>query len=322
LLDKRTLVLGQVASLLVMLSIMTAATALWVIVLGSYVVGMMASTSQHLITLTAQLAAPERRGRAMGVVVSGMLLGILAGRLLGGFLTSWFGWRSGFALAACLVLVILPIVFRILPRAPASAGLRYGELLGSLGVLLRRHPGLRRSARVQGLLGICYGGFWATLAPLLAAEHHLGSDVAGLIGIPGAAGVLVAAPVGRWVDKRGPAPAVLAGALSVSAGYAVFGFAALSIAAVVVGAMLLDIGIRASLVANQAYIAGIDASARARTNMLLMLHAFGGNGVGAFFASNAFDRAGWRGVVAVGLASGLAAAALHLASRRRSHSPA
>jgi predicted MFS family arabinose efflux permease len=139
--------------------------------------------------------------------------------------------------------------------------------------------------------------------------------VAGLIGIPGAAGVFVATPVGRWVDRRGPGPAVLAGALSVSLAYAAFGFAALTVAAVVVGAMLLDIGIRASLVANQAYIAGIDASARARTNMLFMVHAFAGNGVGAFLASEAFNRAGWRGVVIVGLTSALGAASLHLAWR-------
>ena len=86
--------------------------------------------------------------------------------------------------------------------------------------------------------------------------------------------------------------------------------------------MLLDIGIRASLVANQAYIAGIDVSARARTNMLFMVHTFAGNGVGAFIASDAFYRAGWRGVVIMGLAAALSAAGLHLAWRSRAPSAA
>jgi predicted MFS family arabinose efflux permease len=320
--DKRLLVLGQLASLLVTLTVMTLAGSLWVLILGNYIVGMMASASQHLITLTAQLAPGERRGHAMAVVLSGLLLGILAGRLLGGFITSWFGWRAAFGTAAGLVLLVLPIMVKALPKAPITAGLRYGELLGSLLILLKRHPALRHAARVQGLLGICYGGFWATVAPMLAAAHHLHSDVVGLIGIPGAAGVLVATPVGRWVDRRGPGPAVLAGASSVFLAYVAFGFAASAVAAVVVGAMLLDIGIRASLVANQAYIAGIDLSARARTNMLLMVHTFAGNGAGAFLASHAFYRAGWRGVVIVGLAAGLTAAALQVTRRDRAAAPA
>jgi len=320
--DKRRLVLGQLAALVVTLAVMASARSLWVLIAGNYVIGMMASTSQHLITLTAQLAPTERRGRAMGIVLSGLMLGILTGRLLGGFITSWFGWRTGFGFAAALVAIVLPLMVKTLPSAPATSGLPYLQLLSSLALLMRRHAPLRRAARFQAVLGIGYGGFWATLAPMLAAEHHLRSDVAGLIGIPGAAGVLVAAPVGRWVDRRGPGPVVLAGALCVLLAYTVFGFAALTVAAVAVGAMLLDIGIRSSLVANQAYIAGLDASARARTNMLFMVHTFAGNGIGAFIASDAFYRAGWRGVVITGLAAASAAAALHLFGRARVAAPA
>ena len=152
----------------------------------------------------------------------------------------------------------------------------------------------------------------AELAPMLAADHHLGTAAAGLFGIPGAAGVLIAAPVGRWVDRRGPAPAVLAGSLLVLAGYIAFAFGPWTIAALVIGVMMLDFGIRTSLVANQTFLIGIEPEARARVNMLLMLHTFAGNGVGAFLASQAFAGWGWLGVVTVGVVSATAAALLHL----------
>ena len=315
LMDKKRLIVTQMALEITVLAIMTAATQLWMIVVFNFLAGMTASTSQHVLTMAAQLASPERRGRAMGIVLSGMLLGILTGRLCGGVVAHFLGWRAGFGFAMLLATAVLPVVVKVLPAVQASSKLRYPALLWSLVAVYRRHSVLRRVSRVQALLGIGYGGFWATLAPMLAAVHHAGSDVAGLMGIPGAAGVLIAAPVGRWVDRSGPARAVLAGALLVAAAYAAFGFATFTIAAVVLGAMLLDTGIRSSLVANQSFLAGIDAAARARVNMLFMLHAFVGNGIGALAASNALAYAGWRGVVAVGLTSAVCAAVLNRWSR-------
>ena len=127
--------------------------------------------------------------------------------------------------------------------------------------------------------------------------------------------MLIAAPVGRWVDRGGSAKAVLAGTLLVLAAYATFAFGPWSVAALVVGVMLLDFGIRTSLVANQTFLLGIEPEARARVNMLLMLHTFGGNGLGALLASYAFAAQGWLGVVAVGSLAAASAAALHWRSR-------
>ncbi len=310
--DKRRLILFQSSALALTLALMAMANALWMLVLGSFIVGMSASTSQHLVSVTAQLTPSARRGSAMGTVLSGMLLGILCGRLLGGLISGALGWRAGFVFGALLVAAVLPFMLRMLPSARGSSQLSYARLLGSLADLMRRYPVVNRSSRVQGLLGVCYGGFWATLAPMLAADHHLGTAAAGLFGIPGAAGVLIAAPVGRWVDRRGPAPAVLAGSLLVLAGYIAFAFGPWTIAALVIGVMMLDFGIRTSLVANQTFLIGIEPEARARVNMLLMLHTFAGNGVGAFLASQAFAGWGWLGVVTVGVVSATAAALLHL----------
>jgi predicted MFS family arabinose efflux permease len=310
-LDKRRLILGQMGALVVALGLMCVTSWFWVLVVGSFVVGMGASASQQLVGLTAQLTPAATRGRVMGTVLSGMLLGILTGRVLGGLVAGALGWRGGFGFGALLVLLVLPLVMANLPSARGTSRLGYGALLGSLVGIMRRNPVVSRASRVQGLLGIGYGGFWAMLAPMLAVDHGLGSAAAGLFGIPGAAGVLVAAPVGRWVDRGGSAHAVLAGAVLVLAAYGSFALGGWSVWALVVGVMLLDFGIRASLVANQTFLLGIEPEARARVNMLLMVHTFGGNGIGALLASNAFASHGWTGVVLVGSLAALLAAVLH-----------
>jgi predicted MFS family arabinose efflux permease len=99
--DKRSLTLAQLAANVLILSVMASTGSLWVLIGGNFLVGMMASTSQHLVTMTAQLVPPERRGAAVGVVLSGMMSGILTGRLLGGFIAASLGWRAAFWNTAC-----------------------------------------------------------------------------------------------------------------------------------------------------------------------------------------------------------------------------
>jgi MFS family permease len=193
----------------------------------------------------------------------------------------------------------------------------YGALMRSLVALYSARADVRRASTTQFLLGIAYGGFWATLAPMFAAVHQLGPQAAGLVGIPGAAGILLARPAGRMMDRRGARPVVLAGAALVLCAYIVFGGAALSIAAVVVGAALLDSGLRAAMVANPAMVTGADAETRSRANSLLASHVWGGNAAGAFAASTAFAAVGWWGVCVVGAAAAAGALGLQLAAGRR-----
>jgi MFS family permease len=166
------------------------------------------------------------------------------------------------------------------------------------------------------MLGICYGGFWATLAPMMVTLHGVGPAIVGLIGIPGAAGVLIARAAGRWMDRSGVGPVVTTGISLVLAAYVVFGLAGLFVAAVVVGAALQDCGLRAAMVANQALITGTDPEARSRSNTVFAVHVWGGNATGAFIASMAWTYAGWLGVVASGLTASLIALAVQRGLRR------
>jgi predicted MFS family arabinose efflux permease len=298
--DKRRLVLAQLACLIVALAAMAAAPTLAVLAAAALFTGIFASVSQHIVPLVAELAAPSERGHAVGTLLSGLFLGILSGRVGGGLIASNFGWRWTYVLSAAMLIAIAPALIARLPSVPAKTRLAYGALMRSLVQLVRSRADLRRASGIQFLLGICYGGFWATVAQMLAALHGLGPTAAGLIGIPGAAGILVARPAGRWMDLHGVRPVVTAGIALVLAAYVTFAFAALTLAAVIVGAALLDSGLRAAMVANQALITGADPETRSRSNTVFALHVWSGNATGAFIASIAWAHAGWLGVCASG----------------------
>jgi predicted MFS family arabinose efflux permease len=310
--DKRRLVLAMLAGLTLAVLAMAAAPTLPLLAAAAFATGICASVSQHVVPLVAELASPGERGRAVGTVLSGLFLGILFGRVGGGLIASHLGWRWTYVVSAAMLVAVAPAVIARVPSVPAKTRLAYGALLGSLVRLLRERTDLRRASTVQFLLGICYGGFWATLAQMLATLHGLGPASAGLIGIPGAAGILVARPAGRWMDRKGVGPVVTTGICLVAAAYVTFGFAVVTIAAVALGAVLLDCGLRAAMVANQAFVTGADPDTRSRSNTVFVVHVWGGNATGAFVASVAWAHAGWLGVCAGGLVASVGALAVYL----------
>ena len=316
--DKRRIVFAKLAGLILAMLAMAAAPTLSVIAAASFVAGVCASVSQDIIALIAELAAPRERGGAIGTVLSGLFVGILFARLGGGVVASVLGWRWMYVISAVMLGATVPLLLARLPRAPAKTRLAYGALMRSLGEMLRTRADLRRASAIQFLLGICYGGFWATLAQMLESLHGYGPAVAGLIGIPGAAGVLIARAAGRWMDRSGVGPVVTTGITLVMGAYLVFGLAGFFFAAVIVGAALQDCGLRAAMVANQALITGTDPQARSRSNTVFAVHIWGGNATGAFIASTAWTYAGWLGVVASGVAASLVALVVHRALGRKS----
>ena len=160
---------------------------------------------------------------------------------------------------------------------------------------------------MQFLLAIGYGGFWATLAAMMAATHGLGPTAAGLVGIPGAAGILVARAAGRALDRRGTGPVVTAGIAVFTLAFVVLAAGAYAVTAIVVGAALLDCGLRAAMVANQTLATTVDPSARSRLNTLFSAHMWGGNAAGAALASVVLTHAGWAAVCAMAIVAALLA---------------
>jgi predicted MFS family arabinose efflux permease len=313
--DKRRLILIELAVLVVALLVMASAPTLPALIAASLIVGITSGFAQLVIPLTAELAPPEKRGRVMGTLLACLFLGILFGRLSGGLIAQFLGWRWTYVAAAVMLLSLAPALILWLPSMPSKTQLGYGRLIRSLFGFLRDNATLRRASTIQFLLGISYGGFWATVAPMMLALHGFGPAQTGLLAIPGAAGILVSQPAGRWTDRHGGFPVVTAGVSLVLAAYVVLAFAPLWVAAVIVGAVLLDSGLRSAIVANQTLITAVAPEARSRFNTVFGAHIWGGNAVGAFLASTALANWGWTAVCAIAVSASCLALLLQWRTR-------
>ena len=314
--DRRRVILAKALALALALLVAAAAPSVEMLLLASAAIGITATLAQDFVPAAAALAAPEKRGKLVGTVMTGLLLGILLSRVVSGAVAEEFGWRVVFLLAAGAVVAIAATAWRVLPTFPADAGLDYGALLRSLAALWRAHPALRRASISQALLAVGLSGFWSTLAVMLHGEpFHLGSAAAGAFGLAGAAGALAAPFAGRIADRHGPLPVVRLGAGIAAASFLAMALGTMlpvagQLVVLVLGTVLFDMGVQGALIAHQTIVYGLDASARSRLNVVLMTSMFVGMSVGSALGSLLLAHAGWVGVMGISLVAALGALAL------------
>lgn len=314
--DKRRLIIGQLFLLLASLLAMALAPSLAAAAAASFAIGFFCGLSQHVIPLASELAGPGERGRVVGTVLSGVFSGLLFARVASGLIAEYFSWRWSYAVGGSAVAIALIIAVLAVPHSTTRSRLSYIGLLRSVAELFLEHPRIRHPSAVQFFTGLCYGGFWATMAGMLMTTHGYGPAVAGLIGIPGAAGIFIARYAGQWMDRRGIAPVVTIGVSTIIVAHIVFGFAVVSIAFVIAGVALLDCGLRATLVANQTAVTHAAPDARSRATTIFTSHMWAGNSVGAMIASYAYAHWGWTAVCVIGVAAALAALWIARATNR------
>ena len=313
-LERRSLILTTTAALVVALVGAALAPSFpWLVVAGIGI-GLFATVTQQIVPLAMHLAAPHERGRVLGIVTGGILVGILLARTVSGLISDIWGWQAVFAAAAALMLATGAALAWRLPRVEPVTDLSYARLLGSLWTLLRTHRLLRQAIVVQALIFAAFIGFWSTLALAFdASPYHFGATAVGLMALVSVAGALAAPLAGRFADKRGPDVIVSIGASLVVAAFAILGLFQGSLAAMIVAVLILDLAVQSSQVANQARIHALDPAARSRLNTIFMATMILGGACGSGLAGLAYSAWGWSGTCLFGAAS--AAAAL-LVSRR------
>lgn len=290
--DRRKLILGQSAALVVALLCLAAAPNAWALLFASALIGVCASVAQQIVPFAAELAAPSRRGQVVGIVMSGVLCGLLLGRAFGGFVGDHWGWRVTYQAGALLTAVGWLLLQVKLPHGKPRTGHGYAGLMKSLVGLWRQQPLLRRATCIQAALFGAFMGLWTLLALHLHQAYGLGADVAGLMGIVGAAGILIAPLAGRIADQRGPQAVIGAGCLIMLLSFPIFGLWG-SLAGLVVGILLLDIGEQLALISNQHVIYALLPEARSRINTLFMSGMFAGGATGSWAAGTAWRLGGW-----------------------------
>lgn len=323
---RRRLVPGILVVSAVALVLAAAAPGLGILVTALALAGLCSVAAQILVPFAAALAADDQRGRVVGTVMSGLLLGILLARTFSGLIAEVAGWRTVYVVAGAMVVVLSAVLYSRLPAESGRPSIVYSRLLASVVHLMRSEPLLRLRSAIGGLVFATFNVIWTSLAFLLAGPpYHYSEGLIGLFGLLGAAGALAASFSGRLAD-RGFERAVTGGSL-----VAVFGAVGLlalgshHLWALMVGIVVADLGIQAVHIQNQQLIFAIEPAARSRLNTGYMVTYFIGGSVGSATTGLAYAIGGWDAVVLLGLSySGAALAAWALSRpgwRRRAVAP-
>jgi predicted MFS family arabinose efflux permease len=274
-------------------------------------VGAASVAGQVMIPFAADLAPAERRGRVVARIMTGLLLGILLARTVSGLVAEVAGWRSVYWLSAGLMVLFAAVLWRALPTEGPRPRMRYGSLVSSSLRLLVDEPVLRRRAWHGACAFACFSVLWTTIAFLLSgAPYHYSSALIGLFGLVGAAGILAANLAGKLADAdRSTASTLVAGVLLTGA-FGLLWLGRSSLAALIVGIIVLDVGTQGMQITNQAIIYALRPDARSRINSAYMVCYFIGGAVGSITAGVLFAEARWSGVCLLGAGFGLLTATL------------
>ncbi|MCI1189530.1 MFS transporter [Hymenobacter sp. DH14] len=319
-LERKRLMLFMLLGAAACLGLAAFAPSFALLAIASILIGICSAVPQLLLPMAAHLAPEADRGRIVGRIMSGLLIGILASRTVSGYVGAHLGWRAMFEIAAGLMLALLGLLAWRLPQDRPNFAGTYGALMKSLLTLTATLPALRRSALVGGLLFAAFSVFWTTLAFFLEGPaYHYGSDVAGFFGVIGAVGALAAPLAGKAADTRGPDFAIGVGILLALAAYVFMGLTSYHLAGLVLGVILLDVGVQSAHISNQTKIFSLVPEARSRLNTVYMTGYFTGGSIGSVTGGLAWTHGGWAGVCVLGAAF---ASAAYLVSRFYGREPA
>ena len=318
LLERRRLVVTVLVGTTLALAGSALAPTIGVLAMLAALVGVTSVVAQVLIPFAASLAAEAERGRVVGAVMSGLLVGVLLARTFSGLIAQVAGWRAVYWIAAALMLAMIAVLWHELPRVGrVETSLTYGRLLKSIWKLVRTEPVLRRRSLYGSLAFAGFSVLWTSIAFLLARPPYTyGQAMIGLFGLLGVAGALCASVAGRLADRGWARYSTGAFVVLSLAAFGLLALGATHLPPLIAGIVLLDLGVQGTQITNQSEIYRLRPEARSRVTTAYMVSYFIGGAVGSFTSAVAFGSAGWAGVCLLGAVFTAANVALWLTELR------
>ena len=281
--------------------ITASSQSLGMLILGTALTGLFSVVAQILVPLAATLAAPDKRGKVVGTIMSGLLLGILLARTVAGLLANLGGWRTVFWVASVLMALMAVALWRGLPKMKSDTHLNYPQLLGSVFSLFINDKLLRTRAMLGCLTFANFSILWTSMAFLLAAPpFNYSEGMIGLFGLAGAAGALGARPAGGFADKGKSHLTTTMGLLLLLLSWLAIWFGHASVPMLIIGILVLDLTVQGVHITNQTVIYRIHPDARNRLTAGYMTSYFIGGAAGSLISASAWQHAGWAGVCLAG----------------------
>ena len=279
---------------------------LWMLIIGTSMTGLFSTVAQVLIPFAATLAKPEHRGKIVGTLMSGMLLGILLGRAFAGAISTIADWHYVYWIATGIMVIVTLLLSISLPTYRSTININYFQLLWSISSLYKQEPILRIRSLLAVISFALFSLLWTPLAFLLSDDpYHYSDFIIGLFGIAGAAGALGSPIVGKLSDKGKGWLATTIGLCLLLLSWLPLSFAQCSIIALILGVVILDFSVQVTHVSNMSAIYQIRPEARSRMNTGYMVCYFIGGMLGSVGSTYLFSHYGWIAIVVSGTILGL-----------------
>lgn len=289
---KQILVITGMAILALLLAALSK--SFLVLEVASVLIGACSIVPQLILPLTANLSNDSNRGHNIGMVMSGLLVGILASRAVSGSIGFWLGWRAVYYMAAGICLLLIGLMAKRFPKSLPSFKGNYAQLMGSMFSYIKSQPVLRETSIINFLAFAIISGFWTVMVLFLAnPPYNYQTLQIGLFGIAGAAGALAAPLVGKLSDGGNPRQNLMKGFILQLLSLALFYFIGTAVIPFVIGIILIDIGQQAIHVTNQTRIYTLIPEARNRLNTIFMSVSFVGASCGSALGLLLWDHGGW-----------------------------
>lgn len=298
---RKTIILINFTVLVVSLLTIALTPYIHLILFTSLLTGICSVMPQIFIPIAAQFSTPETKGKNVGMIVSGLLTGILASRVVSGIIGEYLGWRFIFFVAAGMM-VICVIIMRVLPDIPCNFKGRYSDLMKSLFSLVMEYPQLRISSLRAGIAFGSFLALWTSLAfKMEQAPFFAGNNIVGLLGLCGIAGALTASYIGNYVQVLGVKRLNYIGCGLIFAAWFSLYSGQNSYVGIIIGIFIIDIGMQCIQLSNQTTIFSLNPKAANRINTIFMTTYFIGGSIGTLLAGTFWHWFGWQGVVGTGI---------------------
>ncbi|UIR57190.1 MFS transporter [Sphingobacterium sp. SRCM116780] len=279
----------------------------------SFFIGFTSVIPQVFVPMAAELASKDKQSSAIGMVMSGLLIGILLSRVISGFVGSWLGWREMYWIAAAIMLLTASILAFKLPELNPSFKGTYTELMKSIWSFAKSQPVLQL-ASFRGAMGFgSFSAFFTTLVFHLQGPPFFdGAAMAGSFGLFGACGALAAAFVNKFTVRYNQRHIITAGICIMLLSWFFFSVLGSFYIGLIIGIILIDLGLQSMHILNQGDFYALNLGANNRLNTVYMVSYFIGGASGTYFAAQAWQHYEWNGVIVVGLIYSIAALIAHL----------
>ena len=301
---RKTIILINFTVLVVSLLTIALTPYIHLILFASLLTGICSVMPQIFIPIAAQFSTPETKGKNVGMIVSGLLTGILASRVVSGIIGEYLGWRFIFFVAAGMMVICVIIIMRVLPDMPCNFKGRYSDLMKSLFSLVMEYPQLRISSLRAGIAFGSFLALWTSLAfKMEQAPFFAGNNIVGLLGLCGIAGALTASYIGNYVQVLGVKRLNYIGCgLIFSAWFSLYS-GQNSYVGIIIGIFIIDIGMQCIQLSNQTTIFSLSPKAANRINTIFMTTYFIGGSIGTLLAGIFWHWFGWQGGTGITLAT-------------------